>query len=347
MLTLVDNETPVWLDGAAATGAVIDYARFHCGCRLTAGPRDAAIAIVTDVGDMPFLSAFAAGNDEYPDRSATLIVQVPSLAGGRALGMTGPGIRDKTKLAVAGLPSAFPDWWRDNQVMFPCGVDMIFTNRNKIGCPAALLPLGGLSHVCCGQRRRKGHRQRPSADGRGTPWRQGAGRAYLGPDRGAAGLAVDRVMTEASLYDRELAALAIKQAGGDLVEAVFLLRAYRTTLPRFGVSRPIDTAAMAIRRRISSAFKDLPGGQVLGPTYDYTHRLLDFDLAAPGADAGVQQAVQPVDFFIPRVTDVLGQEGLLEREIRCDGAPVPDLTRDPPAYPAPRALRLQNSGARR
>ena len=98
------------------------------------------------------------------------------------------------------------------------------------------------------------------------------------------GHAVDRVMTEGSLYDRELAALAIKQAQGDLVEAVFLLRAYRTTLPRFGASLPIDTAAMAVERRISATYKDLPGGQVLGPTYDYTHRLLDFDLLDSGRE---------------------------------------------------------------
>jgi alpha-D-ribose 1-methylphosphonate 5-triphosphate synthase subunit PhnI len=94
-------------------------------------------------------------------------------------------------------------------------------------------------------------------------------------------LAVDRVMSEGSLHDRELAALAIKQARGDLIEAIFLVRAYRTTLPRFGSAAPIDTAAMDIRRRISATFKDLPGGQVLGPTFDYTHRLLDHELAGP------------------------------------------------------------------
>src|SRR5271167_4840311 len=97
------------------------------------------------------------------------------------------------------------------------------------------------------------------------------------------GRSVDRVMAEGSLYDRELAALAVKQAQGDLIEAAFLLRAYRTTLPRFAHSLPIDTAAMLIKRRISAVFKDLPGGQVLGPTYDYTHRLLDFALV-DGAD---------------------------------------------------------------
>src|SRR5215468_9787611 len=88
-------------------------------------------------------------------------------------------------------------------------------------------------------------------------------------------LGVDRVMCEGSLYDRELAALAIKQSRGDLIEAIFLLRAYRTTLPRFGGSLPIDTARVDVRRRVSATFKDLPGGQILGPTFDYTHRLLD------------------------------------------------------------------------
>ena len=92
-------------------------------------------------------------------------------------------------------------------------------------------------------------------------------------------LAVDRVMSEGSLYDREIAALAIKQARGDLIEAIFLARAYRTTLPRFGFAEPLDTEAMALSRRVSATFKDLPGGQVLGPTFDYTHRLIDFSLA--------------------------------------------------------------------
>jgi alpha-D-ribose 1-methylphosphonate 5-triphosphate synthase subunit PhnI len=97
---------------------------------------------------------------------------------------------------------------------------------------------------------------------------------------GQLSLGVDRVMTEGSLYDRELAALAIKQARGDMIEAIFLLRAFRATLPRFGATEPVDTGRMQVRRRISSTFKDIPGGQVLGPTFDYTHRLLDSRLAA-------------------------------------------------------------------
>ncbi len=156
-------------------------------------------------------------------------------------------------------------------------------------------------------------------------------------------LAVDRVMTEGSLYDRELAALAIKQARGDLIEAIFLVRAYRTTLPRFGFSEPLETADMTVRRRISATYKDLPGGQVLGPTFDYTHRLLDFVLAAESETA--PPATAPVDpnERMTRVTDIIAGEDLIERNPDpSDGQPVGDLTRDPLAFPADRDLRLQN-----
>lgn len=152
-------------------------------------------------------------------------------------------------------------------------------------------------------------------------------------------LAVNRVMAEGSLFDPDLAALAIKQARGDLIEAVFLIRAYRTTLPRFGASVPVDTSTMACDRRISATFKDLPGGQVLGPTFDYTHRLLDFKLLAdgdvpPATVAGPDQAPKP------HVTGFLNREGLIQTETLSDTAP-PDLTREPLELPADRALRLQ------
>ncbi len=158
-------------------------------------------------------------------------------------------------------------------------------------------------------------------------------------------LAVDRVMTEGSLYDRELAALAIKQARGDLIESIFLVRAFRTTLPRFGYSKPLEVDAMAVRRRISATFKDLPGGQILGPTFDYTHRLIDTALAGENLQTSqAQEGEQPVDSPLPRVVDVLDHEGLIERPRRTDAddAPVGDLTREPLNFPADRDLRLQN-----
>ena len=156
-------------------------------------------------------------------------------------------------------------------------------------------------------------------------------------------LAVSRVMAEGSLHDPDLAALAIKQARGDLIEAVFLIRAYRTTLPRLGVSRPIDTAAMRLTRRISATFKDVPGGQMLGPTFDYTHRLLDFRLAADGPAARPEPGAPRAgasDGPVPHVAALLERDGLIEGAAPGEDPP-PDLTRMPMDLPAARSLRLQ------
>jgi alpha-D-ribose 1-methylphosphonate 5-triphosphate synthase subunit PhnI len=153
------------------------------------------------------------------------------------------------------------------------------------------------------------------------------------------GLAVDRAMGEGSLYDKELAALAIVQARGDLIEAIFLVRAYRTTLPRFGVSRPIETGEMKIERRISATFKDLPGGQLLGPTFDYTHRLLDPSIAA-GEEVAAAPTRKAPEERTPRVTDLLAHEGLIEPDGK-DLGEIGDLTREPMQFPMGRDLRLQ------
>lgn len=154
------------------------------------------------------------------------------------------------------------------------------------------------------------------------------------------GLAVDRAMGEGSLYDRELAALALVQARGDLIEAIFLVRAYRTTLPRFGYSVPVDTGAMLIERRISATFKDLPGGQMLGPTFDYTHRLLDPAIVDDEVPAPVMREAEEVQ--APRVTDLLGRQGLMEPDGDTDPErEVGDLTREPLDFPLDRDLRLQ------
>jgi alpha-D-ribose 1-methylphosphonate 5-triphosphate synthase subunit PhnI len=159
-------------------------------------------------------------------------------------------------------------------------------------------------------------------------------------------LLVGRVMSEGSLYDPELAALALKQALGDPIEAVFLLRAYRTTLPRLASTEPLATRAMRMQRRVSAIFKDLPGGQLLGASFDYTQRLLDFGLLR-ATEATVAAEAAPEDMFDPPVPaesplDVLAAEGLIERAAPAPGDPTPpDITREPPVYPLPRAARLQ------
>ena len=163
-------------------------------------------------------------------------------------------------------------------------------------------------------------------------------------------LSIDRVMTEGSIYDRDLAALAIKQARGDLIEAIFLIRAYRTTLPRFGYSQPVETSDMVLDRRISATFKDLPGGQVLGPTFDYTHRLLDFMLAAEGKEIETPETAEADTVEMPRVLEILARNGLMEPpdgieanvKTEANSTEVGDLTRDPLSFPTNRDLRLQN-----
>jgi len=147
-------------------------------------------------------------------------------------------------------------------------------------------------------------------------------------------------MCEGSLYDPDLAAQAIKQARGDLIEAIFLLRAYRGTLSRLGYAEPDDTNAMRLRRRISATYKDLPGGQVLGPTFDYTHRLIEDGPPAagmPASGAEREAGSEPV----AHVTQLLDREGLIEANAAGNTDAVGDLTRDPIAYPAARDVRLQ------
>jgi alpha-D-ribose 1-methylphosphonate 5-triphosphate synthase subunit PhnI len=180
-------------------------------------------------------------------------------------------------------------------------------------------------------------------------------RERVAPARALAGLPalVDQVMGEGGLYAPELAALAITQAEGDPIEAAFLLRAFRSTLPRIGYSLPGAGEEVRVRRRISSAFKEVPGGQVLGRTRDYTQRLLDLDgrfaeraLAAvpPEVDEAVGVSGEQPSAF-PKVIDALRTEGLVPPvPTRPAGEPEPepfDVTRDAPVFPAPRSARLQ------
>ncbi len=135
-LALADVDTRLWLgpwlNEAAGADAVRAYLRFHCGCPLTAEPAAADFAIVADPQAMPPLAAFNAGSDEFPDRSTTVIVQVPALHGGEPWTFAGPGIRDRVRLAVAGLPPAFRGWVAENHAGFPRGVDLIFTSGTRL-----------------------------------------------------------------------------------------------------------------------------------------------------------------------------------------------------------------------
>ncbi|HYB42878.1 MAG TPA: phosphonate C-P lyase system protein PhnH [Candidatus Methylomirabilis sp.] len=131
-LTLVDLDTPIWLDAGARTPEAIDYLRFHCGCPVATEPGAARFAVVGEPWRMPALDLFDAGTDEYPDRSATVIVQVESLVGGGGARLTGPGIDGEARLEAVGLPASFWDALERNGGRFPRGVDVILAARHAI-----------------------------------------------------------------------------------------------------------------------------------------------------------------------------------------------------------------------
>lgn len=138
-LTLCDFDAPLWLDAAAASGEAPAYLRFHCGVPLVEAPRQASFAIIADAASMPSLDAFAIGEDRYPERSATVIVEVPALTGGRPRRCTGPGIDGTIDIAIEGLPERFWGEWRGNHALYPLGVDLVFTaGAALVGLPRGI-----------------------------------------------------------------------------------------------------------------------------------------------------------------------------------------------------------------
>ena len=162
---------------------------------------------------------------------------------------------------------------------------------------------------------------------------------------------IDQVMSESSLYSEFLAALAIKQSEGNMEEAVFLLRAHRSTLPRLYYTRVVETDTMAVERRISASFKDIPGGQILGASYDYTHRLMDFDLMDESKSSmkawlehyqNEEMATPDASDLtsLPKVVDYLRKEKLLSEVIEDNTEPI-DVTKQSIQFPTTRGERLQ------
>jgi len=135
-LALVDFETPVWLDAAGRAADVMAHLRFHCGCRIVDDPARARFAVVADATRMPDLDRFDAGTGEYPDRSATVIVQTRALAAGAGRRLTGPGIEAEERLEADGLPVRFWEGLRANRDRFPRGIDVLLT----AGASVAALP---------------------------------------------------------------------------------------------------------------------------------------------------------------------------------------------------------------
>jgi alpha-D-ribose 1-methylphosphonate 5-triphosphate synthase subunit PhnH len=137
-LCLLDADTPAWLSPSLARAGVAESLRFHCGCPIVEAQGAAAFALVA-APDAPPLAAFPAGDDRYPDRSATLLWQLPALDGGAPLELTGPGIDGTTTIAPAGLPADFPAQWAANHARYPRGVDVVLiAGDGLIGLPRSV-----------------------------------------------------------------------------------------------------------------------------------------------------------------------------------------------------------------
>jgi alpha-D-ribose 1-methylphosphonate 5-triphosphate synthase subunit PhnH len=130
-LTLLDLDTPVWLDPAAATAEVVTYLRFHCGAPVVGAPAAARFAVIADAPAMPPVDAFEPGTDERPDLSAMLVIQVKDLVGGRGPRLTGPGIEREARLEAVGAPALWPGL-RATAARFPRGVDVVLCADRRL-----------------------------------------------------------------------------------------------------------------------------------------------------------------------------------------------------------------------
>lgn len=133
-LSLIDFETPVWLDRAAAEAR--DYLVFHCSAPIVEQPQDAAFALIGEAEALDDFTRFAPGSDEHPETSTTLIVEVGDLQAGPRLAhgvrLRGPGIQHSAQLQVSGVQTAFWQQLARNHALFPRGVDLILTCGDQL-----------------------------------------------------------------------------------------------------------------------------------------------------------------------------------------------------------------------
>ncbi len=123
LLTLADNDTPVWLPEGVSED-ITRYLRFHCGCPLVATPMAARFVAAPSGHVAPALNVCHPGDPAYPDRSASMLLEVDSLTDGPPMRLTGPGIKDEERLRVTGLPAGFWSDWNASHRRFPLGVDV-------------------------------------------------------------------------------------------------------------------------------------------------------------------------------------------------------------------------------
>jgi alpha-D-ribose 1-methylphosphonate 5-triphosphate synthase subunit PhnH len=132
LLVLLDQDTRLWLAPSLAGERVADYFRFHTGCLLVKRPVEADVALIGGVKELPRLTSFAIGTEEYPERSSTVVLQVESLASSAGWTLQGPGIPDRSTFAASGLDTRFVREWGELQRLFPRGIDLFFACDDRL-----------------------------------------------------------------------------------------------------------------------------------------------------------------------------------------------------------------------
>ncbi|MGF0537827.1 phosphonate C-P lyase system protein PhnH [Agrobacterium sp. ES01] len=133
-LSLCDHDTPVWLTSGLSKSTAGEWIRFHTGAALTREKSEARFAFMEAGAALTPFGLFAAGSQEYPDRSTTLVIEVARLDGGQSLILTGPGIKETTVIAPRGLPEMFQRQWGENRTLFPRGIDVVLTSGRSFLC---------------------------------------------------------------------------------------------------------------------------------------------------------------------------------------------------------------------
>ncbi len=131
LLALLDQDTRLWLSPGFDNGMAGAYLRFHTGCVLTDNPL-AADFVLARPDELPRLSDLSLGSEEYPERSATVVLQIDDLSNDAGWRLSGPGIDGQAILNVAGVAPSFLPIWRESQLHFPRGVDLIFTSADRL-----------------------------------------------------------------------------------------------------------------------------------------------------------------------------------------------------------------------
>ena len=139
LLALLDQDCKLWLSPGFTHSDAAPWLRFHTGCAVVSELAEADFAWVAAACEVPPLSSFSQGSAEYPNQSATCIVQVSGLqapAPATAWTLSGPGVKGSAQLQVDGLGAEFLAQWRASQLHFPCGVDFLFTHgQTFVGLP--------------------------------------------------------------------------------------------------------------------------------------------------------------------------------------------------------------------